>query len=197
MSTKTDTGIPGIGHVAWGKHLCHFYRTRDDLLQTVIPYVIAGLRNHERCFVGAAAPLYANEVHDELAHHVPDLASRVHAGQITLFDHHDWYVGNGAQDPVADLLLVEKAALAQGYAGLRCIGNISWITRKDWESFRAYEERVTRMIAGHRILAMCSYDITRCEGVETFEAIQAHHFTVARQDHEWSLFETSVRSKPG
>lgn len=194
MSAKTDTGIPGIGPVAWGKHLCHFYRTREDLLHSLVPYFVAGLLNNERCFVGAGTPFYGNEIQAELARRMPDLADRLRRGQITIFDHHDWYFGNAAQDPVADLLHVEKDALAQGYAGLRCSGNISWMTRKDWPTFRAYEQKVTRAVAGRRILAVCSYDLTRCEGVETFEAIQAHHFTVARHDHSWDLLETTCRS---
>jgi hypothetical protein len=195
MSIKTDTGIPGVGHVAWGKHLCHFYRTRDDLLHSIVPYFVAGLLNNERCFVGAASPLYGNEIQAELARRVPDLSDRLQSGQITIFDHHDWYVGNASRDPVADLLEVEKKALARGYAGLRCGGNISWITRKDWLAFRAYEEKVTRILAGRRIVAVCSYDLTRCEGVETFEAIQAHHYTVARHAHDWELLETTARSR--
>src|ERR1700704_6177571 len=32
------TGINTVGDRPWGTHFCHFYETRDDLLDTLIPY---------------------------------------------------------------------------------------------------------------------------------------------------------------
>jgi len=43
------TGINTVGDRPWGTHFCHFYETRDDLLDTLIPYFRAGLESREFC----------------------------------------------------------------------------------------------------------------------------------------------------
>ena len=135
MAQVTQSGIRGIGKVSWGDHVCHFYRTRAEMVESVVPYLVAGLRNHERCMLGAGSPFYAEEVRAALARSVSDFEDRVATGQVTLFDHHEWYTNNPSTNPVRDLLRTEEKALEDGYEGLRCGGNISWITRKDWKSW--------------------------------------------------------------
>jgi hypothetical protein len=138
MSTvrSIDTGIPGVGKVSWGKHICQLFRSKSDLVQSIVPYILAGLRNNERIMSGAGMPFYADEVKGELIKVHPRFEERLDKGQITVFDHHEWYMSNPSEDPVKDLLPTEKQALTDGYRGLRCGGNISWITRKDWTSFQ-------------------------------------------------------------
>lgn len=45
----TDCGLPGIGEIPYGLHMCHFYETRDQLAAALVPYFAAGLRSGERC----------------------------------------------------------------------------------------------------------------------------------------------------
>jgi hypothetical protein len=33
-----NTGIEPVGEMPWGTHFCHFYETRDDLLETLLPF---------------------------------------------------------------------------------------------------------------------------------------------------------------
>ena len=193
MERVTHSGIPGIGKVSWGDHVCHFYRTRSEMVESVVPYLVAGLKNHERCMLGAGSPFYADDVRRELTRAVPDFEKRAGKGQITIFDHHDWYTNNPSTNPVQDLLRTEERALADGYKGLRCGGNISWITRKDWTTWLEYEKNVSKAMKNRRILAICSYDVTKCEGPEVFDAMRHHHFTVAKHDGDWGLFERKRR----
>ena len=44
-----ETGIDVLGAVPWGTHVCLFYDTRRDLLDTLVPYFRAGLDNNEFC----------------------------------------------------------------------------------------------------------------------------------------------------
>jgi len=44
-----DSGIAAVGNLPWGAHICQFYRTRDDLVETLMPYVVAGLHAHQSC----------------------------------------------------------------------------------------------------------------------------------------------------
>ncbi len=44
-----DSGIGVVGAMPWGTHFCHFYETKQDLLDVLIPYFKAGLENNEFC----------------------------------------------------------------------------------------------------------------------------------------------------
>jgi hypothetical protein len=41
------TGIPVMGDMPWGAHLCVFYETKEDLLDTAATYFAAGLESNE------------------------------------------------------------------------------------------------------------------------------------------------------
>jgi hypothetical protein len=186
-STTTPSGIPGIGKVPWGTHLCHFFRNREELVESIIPYFIAGLKNNEQCMWGAAAPLYADEARREIVKKYPAFERHVREGRITIFDHHEWYTENQSVDPVQDLLQAEEKALKAGRKGLRCGGNISWLTQQDWTPFYLYETRVTRAVHGRRILAICSYNLDQCEGTHVYDSIRSHHYTLSRRERAWEM----------
>jgi hypothetical protein len=141
IGSATSSGIPGIGKVPWGTHLCHFFRSRADLIESIVPYFVAGLKNNEQCMWGAAAPLYADEARRELKKAFPAAERLEREGRIAIFDHHEWYTENRSADPVKDLLQVEEKALKEGRKGLRCGGNISWLTQHDWGPFYLYETK--------------------------------------------------------
>ena len=42
-----DTGISFLGEVPWGTHLCLFYETKEDLLDTAVAYFKSGLKSNE------------------------------------------------------------------------------------------------------------------------------------------------------
>ena len=52
MTTELrKSGISTVGDVPWGTHFCHFYETKEDLLDILIPYFKTGLENSEFCCV--------------------------------------------------------------------------------------------------------------------------------------------------
>jgi hypothetical protein len=40
---RIDTGLQPIGAVEWGTHFCHFYKTADTLVETLVPFFKTGL----------------------------------------------------------------------------------------------------------------------------------------------------------
>jgi hypothetical protein len=193
IGRSTPSGIRGIGKVPWGTHLCQFYRTREDLVGSIIPYFVAGLKNDEQCMWGAAAPLYADEARRELVKAYPAAERLTREGRIAIFDHHEWYTENPSADPVRDLLQAEQQALKAGRKGLRCGGNISWLTQQHWAAFYEYETRVSRAMQGRRILAICSYNLDLCEGTHVYDSIRSHHHTMNRRERSWEMV---VSAKP-
>src|ERR1700730_5715736 len=56
-TTLRNTGIPFIAHVPWGAHLCVFYETKEDLIDTNLAYFEEGLKNNEFCIWLVSDPL--------------------------------------------------------------------------------------------------------------------------------------------
>ena len=58
MATEMrKTGIDIVGYMPWGTHICLFYETKQDLLDTLVAYCIAGLKNEELCLWVVAEPV--------------------------------------------------------------------------------------------------------------------------------------------
>ena len=57
------SGIAVIGDVTWGAHFCQFYQTKQDLIDTLVPYFKAGLENNEFCMWITADYLTVDEAH--------------------------------------------------------------------------------------------------------------------------------------
>src|SRR5436309_2541630 len=87
----TDCGVPGIKPVLYGSHLCHFYPSRQELVESLVPFFQAGLLNNERCLWVTAEPLPAAEARMELARMAPDLEVRIESGQLRIIDGREWY----------------------------------------------------------------------------------------------------------
>ena len=67
------TGIDLVGDIPWGTHFCHFFETKEDLLDTVLPYFRAGLEARELCIWMVAEPLTPAEAMEKLRLAVPHL----------------------------------------------------------------------------------------------------------------------------
>src|SRR5215472_15212843 len=87
----TNCGVPGIRPVIYGSHLCHFYPTREELVQSLVPFFQAGLLNNERCLWVTAEPLLAAEARTELGRVMPDVEVRIASGQLRIVDGREWY----------------------------------------------------------------------------------------------------------
>jgi hypothetical protein len=55
-SALRKTGGRVIGEMPWGTHLCVFYDTKEDLLDTCAAYFEAGLRSGEFCVWAVSHP---------------------------------------------------------------------------------------------------------------------------------------------
>jgi hypothetical protein len=50
-----------MGEMPWGTHVCVFYDTKEDLLDTCAAYFEAGLQSNEFCIWGGVAPSQRTE----------------------------------------------------------------------------------------------------------------------------------------
>ncbi len=180
---QRKSGINSIGDVPWGTHFCHFYHTKEDMLNILIPYFRAGLENNEFCMWVTSEPLKVDDAGAALQRAVPDLDECIRRGQIEIIDYSQWYTATGRFDQdrvLAGWVEKETSALKRGYEGLRLTGNTSWLEKSDWKSLSEYEAIVDNVIGLHRMIAICTYSIDRCGAFEIIDVINNHQFALIR-----------------
>src|SRR5687768_3459112 len=173
----TGCGLPGVGPIPYGIHMCHLYREREELVDALVPFFAAGLRNRERCIWITAPPLPAAEAKVELAKSGVDADGEIRDGSLTILDYPEFYLkakGMMSRELAGLWLAEEERALADGYTGLRITGNASFVTPQTWPDFMDYEEVVHRAFQGRRIVSLCSYDTRRCKGHELAAVLRRH-----------------------
>ena len=183
-------GIDVIDAVPWGTHLCQFYDTKQDLIDIVVPYVKAGLENNEFCVWVTSEPLSEKGAEEALRKAVPDFTQYLERGQIDIVAYTEWYFKNGAFNLQRVLnAWIDKLnqALAKGYDGMRITGNTAWLEKREWRNFAEYEQEVNSVIGKYRMLAICTYPLSKCGASEIVEVMDNHQFASIRQAGNWVL----------
>ncbi len=187
------SGIDIIGDIHWGTHFCHFYETKDDLLDILIPYFKAGLENNEFCLWIIFPPHSEEEMRGALRQAIPGVDQRLAAGDIEILPHAQWFFKDGSLDLQRVMVRWQEKlvqALAKGYAGMRVNGNEAWLTKEEWKDFSAYEEKLDNFIADQRMIALCAYCVSLIPAAGLFDATRTHQFAIARRYGKWEVVET-------
>ena len=197
MTTKPTelrkTGISAVGEMPWGTHFSQFYQTKQDLLDLLIPYFIAGLENNEFCLWITYPPLYDGEPQEELIRAFPAATQHLSKGDIEIVPFSRWYLYNGAFNPSSAVnALSEKLdqALAKGYAGMRVNGNGAWLREEHWADFAQYEQQVDEMFVDRKLIAVCTYPLSVLKAADLFEVVRTHQFAIAKRRGKWEVLET-------
>jgi DNA-binding CsgD family transcriptional regulator len=187
------SGIRVIGDVPCGTHLCIFYETKEDLLDTAVTYFAAGLKSNEFCVWAVSDPVTEADARDALRLGVSDLDQRIEAGQMEILDGSEWYLRGGQ----FDLKRITSGwseklddALAKGYDGMRVSGNAFWIETNQWNAFCEYEQELDRSLAGQRMIVLCTYSLKASRAVDILDVARAHQFSTARRNGDWEFLET-------
>ena len=200
MSATADartshSGIGAVGDLAWGTHFCQFYRTRQDLVDTLVPYLHAGLRDNEFCMWVTSDPLGPDEAKAAMRAAVPEFDDYLDRGQIEIWDHRDWYLPDGRlsyKRVFGQWVDKEKKALDGGFTGLRLTGNTAWLDRAGWDDFVHYESEVNRSFGAHRIIGLCTYSLDGCCAQDVLDVVQNHEFALVRRHGAWEQMETAA-----
>lgn len=187
-------GIPAVSEAPWGTHFCQFYRTKQDLLDILVPYFAHGLENNEFCMWVTSEPLTTDEAIASMRASVPGFDDAVDRGQIEFWSYRDWYLPDGSFD--GDRVLAAwvdelTAAQAKGYDGMRLTGNTFWLERAKWHDFTEYEAAVNRVIGQYHMIALCTYSLETCNASEIIDVVVHHQFALIKRDNQWTLIEPS------
>ena len=186
------TGIEILGGVPWGAHLCVFYETKQDLLDTNVAYFRAGLTHREFCVWVISDPIEEIDARAALAQRMPDFERQLADGRIEIVAGRDWYLQDGKVDPRR---LIDgwhhklRAALANGFEGMRVSGNAFWLDTDHWQHFLDYERELERAFAGQNIIALCTYSLGASRGLDLLDVAHAHDTTIVRRRGTWKVVE--------
>jgi len=189
-----DSGIDIIGDIFWGEHFCQFYHTKEDLIEVLVPYFMAGLKNNEYCMWVTSEPLNTEEAKKALKRKLKNLDEFIRNGQIEIIDYRQWYTKSGKFDSEQVLngfIKKEKQAIKKGFDGLRLSGNTFWFEKRDWDDFSDYEAGINSVIGNHRMLAVCTYCLDKCTATEIIDVVNNHQYALIKQESQWELIESS------
>lgn len=190
--TLRSTGVNVLGDMPWGSHVCVFYQSGDDLLDTVIPFIKTGLESNEYCLWALSDSLTIEDARAALRRRIPDADRHLDAGRLEIVAGRDWYLPQGQFDPqrITDGWDAKmRNALAKGCDGLRVTGNAFWLNTEHWKAFSDYECAINDAIADRPITALCTYPIPESGAADVLEVARAHHFAVARRNGDWEVVE--------
>jgi two-component system cell cycle sensor histidine kinase/response regulator CckA len=193
-----ETGAGVIGDVPWGSHFCQFYRTQEDLMDMLVPYLKAGLKNNEFFLWVARGTVGEREAQQAVRKSLPRFEKYFGRGQIEIIPHTEWFLKGGRFHPErVRKALMEKhdRALDRGYEGLRIAGDLSWLKRGDWRKFVDYEEVFHHAAAEYRIITLCLYPLDRCGTFEIIDILQNHRFALLKRKGKWERIESSDQKK--
>jgi PAS domain-containing protein len=197
-ANRRQSGIKLMGDLPWGTHLCQFYESKQDLIDTLVPYFAKGLRNNEFCMWVTSPPLEVAEAKEALEKAVPHLDEYFERGQIEVVSYKDWYLLGekfDAERVLEGWVKKEEDALKIGFDGLRLSGNTFWVERNLWQRFVEYEETVNSVIGRHKILALCTYCLKNCSGTDTLDVVRNHDGALIKQGNKWAMVEEAVSRK--
>jgi DNA-binding CsgD family transcriptional regulator len=187
------TGIPVMGDMPWGAHLCVFFETKADLLDTAATYFAAGLASNEFCVWVVSDPITEEDAKKLLCREIPGFDQHLAHGRIEIL--------NKITSHWSEKLNV---ALAKGYEGMRVSGNARlfgfhgsihppldrfWFESKHWEEFCEYERDLDRSLAGQKMIVLCTYSLQASRAVDMLDVAHAHKSTITRRNGEWELLE--------
>ena len=192
------TGIDILGDAPWGTHFCQFYQTKEDLVETLVPYFRAGLENNEFCTWITSEPLGVDDAKRSLKREVKNLDYYFEKGQIEILDYSQWYTKSGKFE--SDKVLhgwveKEEQAIKKGFDGLRFTGNTFWLEKKDWRNFSEYEETINNRIGQHKTIAICTYSLDKCGTSDIIDVINNHKFALIMKEGKWIIIENIERKR--
>jgi PAS domain S-box-containing protein/putative nucleotidyltransferase with HDIG domain len=183
-----------LADVRQGTHLCQFYQTKKELIDVLVPFFKAGIDSNEFCLWITSDPLGKIAAQQAIGKVLPNFDDLLARGQMKVLDHSDWYRKNGVFDiqKSSETFVDEiKRAMNSGFHGVRLATNLSWLDKKDWNTFAEYEDRADEFVSGRPMRVICSYPLDRCGAVEVIDVVRNHHSVIVKQEGKWQLVKSS------
>lgn len=173
-----SAAVRTISQLKLGEHLCCFYQSEQEYQALVGSFVRQGLERGQKC-------LYLADAHtpglilDVVRGAGVAVDTYLGRGQLRIMSANDIYLQGGRFQPSGIIALLKhemERALAEGYSGLRATGEMTWAVGGParCDALIEYEAQLHAFFPGSRCLALCQYDLRRCESIPLFQVLMTH-----------------------
>jgi hypothetical protein len=181
-----------------GDHTCVFYRSVDELMQVLNPYIADGLKRSERCFCAQKPEVLKRLVYD-LRYFGIDAEREILNGALDLRSLDDTYLPNGRFEPVAMMGMLMRSirdAHDQGFESFRSAGEMSWSVEGHdlCDMVVEYEKLVDEYYPGKPAIGLCQYQIEKFAPEVLQSVVQAHRMEMAEAAANSSFSSMSIRN---
>ena len=176
-----------------GEHICVLFRTQDEQRAISAEYLVDGLQRGERCLYVAASDEALADFRTVLRAAGIDVTAALASSAFVEGLHADVHLQGGTFDCERMLRLLNEAleaALNDGFTGLRCCGDMSWLLDEPpgHAAVVEYEALLNQFFRANRAEAMCLYDQERLPAGLLDHALATHSSVVVRHRHKPNPF---------
>jgi hypothetical protein len=150
-----------------GEHGCGLYASEDERRAQMAPFVKEGLLNGQRLLYFLDKPTPERILGD---FHAAGFSAQtlLQSGQLQVLSASKLREARGGLDPqdvISRMAQSVEKAVAQGYAGLRILCDMTWALSSLLDSDRLvdFEIQLASLAAGGRCAALCQYNVYRFE----------------------------------
>jgi hypothetical protein len=180
--------------IAWGSHLCTFYRSPADLRRLVSAYLQAGLEDGEACLWVLPSGTTVQDAIDFLRPIFTDLARYMYTRQLELIPCDEGCYPTSIFGTESTLAWSNRVLQATAFfGGLRVAGDTSWLQSKyKWDQFIAYERQVRTAAQQTRIIALCTYPAAAWNPDEMLSVMRCHGSVLLPHQHGWKTVKSDA-----
>lgn len=185
LAQKRKSGIPLIGDLPWGSHFCQFYRTAEDLVDILVPYLRAGLENNEFCLWITSGMSSGPDAESALKAAMSPFGEFAQKGRFEAIPYDRWRAMEETSGGAVVSMLGRTGR--DGFDGLRLActafpgkGGLEAIPRNELDAAR-----------GKNVLALFAYPHDEFNALGLMEVVKNHHVALVRNAGEWEVIETA------
>ncbi len=188
MSSDGTGGVSlGFGdlYAAAGDHIGHFYQTREEWKELLVPFIRTGLKAGEKCVYVISPGSGRQELKEALAVTGVDVDSALTSGQLMLDE------GKREPEEMQEALDRALAEIPVKFPLLRWGGDMTWSLEKVPTTEKLMEwETHCNVIENPRAVFLCQYDLTAFAGNVVMDALRTHPLcVVSNVIHQNPYFE--------
>lgn len=184
------TGIGSMIDIPWGTHFCYFYETKQDLLDALVPFFLAGLDNNEFCLWVVYKPVTEADALGAMRAATPDLDRYLAENRFAIWVHPDLETPEH-DNSLSYLYKQLESVSARGLEGMRLAGSPICLQKMSGDCFREFEFRLGQAAASNRLIALCHFAVADSSATEILDAARSHRFVLARREGDWKIIETA------
>jgi PAS domain S-box-containing protein len=178
MKTKANNIKEILKQFPLGTHLCSIYRNKEEQLSIVIPYILIGLENNEKC-IYIVDERTTEEIVQAFREANIDIEKYISTKQFEFVTKEESYLKDGFFSPsrmIAMLNQVHVQALKEKYNGLRVAGEMTWVLTNlpGTENLVEYESELNYFFPQSKATAVCQYNETRFTPEVLLNVIYTH-----------------------